>query len=79
LKAEREEIVVRGADAIEAPIGVGDGLDGFGFAQALSLEPKPAFVFGSDSASGANGVFTIDGGATRIGRELKLIYAALNC
>ena len=32
-----EEAVFHGADAVEAPIGVGDGLDAFGFEQTLRL------------------------------------------
>jgi hypothetical protein len=35
----REEIVFHRADAVEAPIGIGDGLGGFGFEQTLGLEP----------------------------------------
>jgi len=38
LKAEREEIVLHGADAIEAPVGVGDGLESLGFKEAVRLE-----------------------------------------
>jgi hypothetical protein len=38
VKAQGEEIVFHGADAVEAPAGVGDGLDGFGFEQTLRLE-----------------------------------------
>ena len=38
LEAEREEIIFRGADAVEAPVGVGDGLDSLGFEQTLRLE-----------------------------------------
>jgi hypothetical protein len=38
VKAQGEEIVFHGADAVETPIGVGDALDGFGFEEALGLE-----------------------------------------
>jgi hypothetical protein len=35
---EAKEAVFHGADAIEPPIGIGDGLDAFGFEQTLRLE-----------------------------------------
>ena len=38
MNAEREEVVFHGPDAVETPVGVGDGLDGFGFEQAVGLE-----------------------------------------
>ena len=38
INAEREEIVFHGADAVEAPVGVGDGLHSFGFEQTVGLE-----------------------------------------
>ena len=35
VSVEAEETVLHGADAVEAPVGVGDGLDAFGFDQTL--------------------------------------------
>ena len=37
LKTQREEIVFHGSDAIETPVGVGDGLNRFGFEQTCGL------------------------------------------
>jgi len=35
---EGEEVVFQGVDALEPPVGVGDGLDAFGFEQTLRLQ-----------------------------------------
>ena len=60
MDTEREQIVFHGADAIEAPVGVGDGLDGFGFEQALGLEL--GVELGAGAAIGGEIVFGQDDG-----------------